>query len=106
MTLARRFVAAPLLRLGGDKAYDADALDRRLAAQGLVLIAPHRANRTKTRTQDGRVLRRLKRRFVIERFFAWLHSYRRLLTRYEVRLENYVGFVHLACTRILLRAYL
>jgi transposase len=86
----------------GDKAYDCDALDRRLAAQGIALIAPHRANR-KIPTQDGRPLRRYKRRWRVERFFAWLFSFRRLVVRYERHAYHYLGFIHLACALILLR---
>jgi hypothetical protein len=62
-TLATRFVAQPPERLIGDKAYDSDPLDERLAGQGVQLIAPHRLNRKKPATQDGRPLRRYKRRW-------------------------------------------
>lgn len=34
---------------------------------------------------------------------AWLHNFRRIVTRYEYHVENYLGFVHLGCIRILLR---
>jgi hypothetical protein len=52
----------------------------RFAAARIELIAPHKLNRTRPRTQDGRPLSRYQRR--------------------------YRGFVHLACVLILLRAYL
>jgi transposase len=91
-------------RLIGDKAYDSDALDRRLLDQGTKLIAPHRGGRLWSRyTQDGRELRRFKRRWKIERLFAWLHNSRRLVVRYEYHLHNYLGFLHLAAALILLR---
>lgn len=86
----------------GDCAYDSDPLDQRLAAQGVALIAPHRSNR-KRKTQDGRLLRRYRRRWKIERLFAWLHNFRRLVTRYEYYAENFMGFVQLGCLCILLR---
>jgi hypothetical protein len=38
------------------------------------MISPHRSNRTKTKAQDGRRLRRYERRWIVERFFAWLLS--------------------------------
>ena len=66
------------------------------------MIAPHRRNRTKL-TQDGRSLRRDRRRWKIEPLFAWLQNFRRLVTRYEHSLDNYTGMLHLACTLILLR---
>ena len=90
-------------RLIGDKAYDSDPLDAELAAQGIEMIAPHRRNRTKPKTQDGRTLRRYRRRWKIERLFAWLGNFRRLVVRYERHADNFLGFVHLGCILILLR---
>lgn len=104
-TLDARFLDEQPERLIGDKAYDADQLDADLAAQGIAVIAPHRENRLH-RTQDGRPLRRKKRRWKVERFFAWLQPFRRVITRWEVKAENYLGFVNLACVLILLRQLL
>ncbi|MBW1770366.1 MAG: response regulator [Deltaproteobacteria bacterium] len=51
-------------RLIGDKAYDSDGLDRRLLRERKTeMIAPHKGGRKKPRTQDGRKLRRYKRRW-------------------------------------------
>jgi transposase len=77
-------------------------LDRELAETGVEMIAPHRGNR-KNLTQDGRALRRYRRRWKIERLFAWLQNFRRLTVRWEHSLENFLGMVHLACAVILLR---
>jgi transposase len=93
-------------RLVGDRAYDCDPLDDKLAANGIELIAPHRSSRVKPATQDGRALRRYKRRWKIERLFAWLNAFRRILTRWEYDAHRFTGFVHLACSMILLRRYL
>lgn len=91
-------------RLIGDKAYDSDPLDAKLKrAYRIELIAPHRANRKKPATQDGRVLRRERRRWRVERLFAWLGNFRRLLIRWEYHLENFLGMLHLGCIKILLR---
>lgn len=54
----------------GDRAYDRDPLDEELRKQGIEMIAPHKSNRTKPKTQDGRRLRRYDRRWIVERFFA------------------------------------
>jgi transposase len=104
-TLIERFTDDKPERLIGDKAYDSDPLDEELAEIGVELIAPHKANRVKAQTQDGRKLRRYKRRWKVERLFAWLQNYRRILVRYEYHDANYLGFVHLGCILILLRAY-
>lgn len=104
-TLKASFLSDNPDRIIGDAAYDSDPLDRLLAACNIELIAPHRSNRVNI-TQDGRQLRRYKRRWKVERLFAWLQNSRRLVTRYERRAANFAGFVHLACTLILLRAFM
>jgi transposase len=103
-TIDARFTRKRPLRLIADKAYDSDQLDHAMAALGIIVIAPHRQGR-RTKTQDGRQLRRYKNRWKIERLFAWLHNFRRLVTRYEYKAENFLGFVHLGCMLILLRMY-
>ncbi|MGQ0530722.1 MAG: IS5 family transposase [Panacagrimonas sp.] len=87
----------------GDRAYDSDPLDAELAEQGVNLIAPHRKNRVKRKTQDGRRLRRYARRWLVERFFAWMQWKRRLLVRWEFYAENFLGFVQLAAMSVLLK---
>ena len=74
----QRFVADPPQRLVGDKAYDSDRLDEQMLSEyGTEVIAPHRnGRRPDTRTQDGRSLRRYRKRWKVERFFAWLNNYR------------------------------
>lgn len=101
-TLAGSFLDERMERLIGDKAYDSDPLDRHLGEEyGIEMIAPNRENRSQT--QDGRPLRRYKRRWVVERLFAWLQWFRRLVTRYEFHAENFLGMVRLGCIKIMLR---
>jgi transposase len=104
-TVESRFVADCPRRLIGDKAYDSDKLDAQLQKQGIELIAPHRTNRIKPVTQDGRALRRYKRRWKIERLFAWLQQFRRILSRHDYHAANFLGFIHLGCLVILMRQY-
>ena len=89
-------------RLIGDQAYDSNGLDDELAQRGVEMIAPHNPTR-KHKTQDGRPLRRYRRRWLVERLFAWLMLNRRLVTRYEKKVENFLGLLRLACLKILLR---
>jgi transposase len=98
----QRFTAQTPQRLIGDRAYDSAKLQAQLQDQGIELIAPKRTNHY-TRKQDGRPLRRYKRRWKVERLFAWLLRSRRVSTRYERKAENYLGFVHIGCLVILLR---
>ena len=91
----------------GDKAYDSDKLDQKLADErGIDLIAPHKGNRKQPATQDGRTLRRYKKRWKVERLFVWLQNYRRLVVRYEYHIKNFLAMVQLGCILILLRRVL
>ena len=69
------------------------------------LISPHRKGRVRKVTQDGRALRSYKRRWKIERLFAWMHHWRKLVTRYEYKLQNFTAFVKLVCIMLLLKHY-
>ncbi len=69
-------------------------------------IEPHKSNRSRPRTQDGRKLRRYCRRWKIERLFAWLHDFRRLVPPLGVYEANFLGLIQLACILILLRNHL
>ena len=102
-TLDARFVRAVPEKLIGDRAYDSDGLDAELAKRGVEMIAPHKKNRRRPATQDGRALRRYGRRWHVERLFAWLLRFRRITTRYERHARNYLGFLKLGCVVILLR---
>jgi transposase len=103
-TLDQRFLREIPERMIGDRAYDSDPLDQRIQQRyGVQLIAPHKFVRVAIATQDGRHLRRYRRRWKIERLFAWLHNFRRTVIRWEYYPENFLGMVQLACAVILLR---
>ena len=104
-TLENSFAPHQVQRLIYDKAADNNALRQRLADRGIDLIAPElRCRRNKV--QDRRKLRRYRRRWKMERAFAWLGNFRRLVVRYERKLQIYSAFFHLACIMIVLRALL
>ncbi len=103
-TLAKRLTKSAPRFLVGDKAYDSDPHDKRVKERfGTELISPHRKGRVKAKTQDGRKLRRYVRRWKVERFNAWIQNYKRIVTRYERHLCNYLAMVQFACIFILLR---
>lgn len=104
-TLEASYAPAKVQRLIYDKAADSNALRQRMADLGIDLIAPENRSR-KTRVQDRRKLRRYRRRWKMERTFAWIATYRRLVVRYEHKLQVYSAFFHLACIMIVLRALL
>jgi hypothetical protein len=68
-----------------DKAFDGDPWRARLLAFGFDLVRPRRRNRSRPPAQDGRKLRRHRRRWLVERMFAWLKSFQRLQIRHERR---------------------
>ncbi len=87
------------VRVIADKAYDSDPLPFRLRHRGIALVCPHKKNRVRPATQDGRALRR----WTVERTIAWLGNFRRLVVRYDRLLSIYQAFFHIACFMIVLR---
>ncbi|QCD60890.1 IS5 family transposase [Streptomyces hawaiiensis] len=82
-------------RLFADRGYDYDKYRRVLRARG---ITPKIARKG---TAHGSGLGRT--RWVVERTFAWLHQFKRLRTRYEIRADLHLGLLQLACSIICLR---
>ena len=91
-TIAQRLVLKRPAHLVGDAAYESDQLDAELAQRGIELIAPHRRDR-KRKTQDGRPLRRYRRRWRWNGYSPWLQNYRHVVVRYERHAENFLGNV-------------
>ncbi len=85
-----------------DKGYDSDRFRERLRRRGIRPCIPYRRGR---RPRPGRKpnLAAYRQRWHIERTFAWLGSFRRLLVRFEHSATVYRGFLYLAaaliCTR-------
>ena len=88
-----------------DKAADSDKLRDRLEERNVELICPHRSNRVRPSKQDGRALRRYRRRWIIERTISWLQDFRRLVTRYEFYSFLFHSFAKIASLMILLRRF-
>ena len=105
-TLDAAFVAKLPPRLIGDRAWDAGVLQQRLWDERKIdLIAPKRGGqRPSRRKQDGRKLRRCKRRWRVEWLFSQLKRFRRLATRWDVKAANFFGFIQLAACVLILRA--
>jgi transposase len=105
-TLDAAFVAELPPRLIGDRAWDAGVLQKRLWDERKIeLIAPKRGGeRPSRRKQDGRKLRRYKRRWRVEWLFSQLKRFRRIATRWEAKATNFLGFLQLASCVLILRA--
>jgi transposase len=103
--LEKRVLRRKPRRLIYDLAADSDPLRARLAKRGIELICPHRKNRVKRSTQDGRPLRRYRRRWKVERSISWLQNFRRLVTRYEYHAYLFHGLAQLACLVVVLKQF-
>lgn len=103
--LPRHRPLAKLTTLVGDMAYDSDPAREQLAAQGIRLIVPYRSNCVHRRYEDHRRLKRYRRRWVVERTFAWLGGFRRLLVRHERFTSMYRSFLYFAAALIALRRF-
>jgi transposase len=81
--------------LTADRGYDHDKYRRLLRERG---IRPEIARRE---TEHGSGLGRF--RWVVERSFAWLHNFKRLLVRYERRADMHRALLGLACCLVCYR---
>ena len=82
---------------------DSNPLRLRLKKRGILFLAPYRSNRTRNLLNDGRNMRRYRKRWKVERTFAWFGNFRRLVVRYDRHLSSYRAFFHLACLLITMR---
>ena len=90
-------------RLVCDKGYDSDGLrERLLLERDIELVCPHRRNRRRAPLQDRRKLRRYRRRWKVERTFAWLGRCRRLSKDREKSVLSSEAFVKLAMIHLML----
>jgi len=86
-----------------DRAYGSDPLDKQLHQQGTEMVAAHKSNRVRRKTRDGRRLRRYERRWIVERFFAWIQWQHPHLVRWDYYSLDFLGFMQLAALCILLK---
>jgi transposase len=93
-------------RLIADRGYDRNAVRVLLVKRAIEPIIPTRSNNRVATHQDGRKLRRYKRRWIIERTNGWLQNFRRLVVRYERSAKNFIALVHLACALTTLKRVL
>lgn len=87
----------------GDANFSASTLSNRLWKRYRIhLTAPPKKNYIHF-FHDARRLRRIRRRWKVERCLDWLKSHRRIDVRWDVRPERYLGFIQLCCCMILLK---
>jgi len=93
-------------RLIADRGYDSNKIRKILKKRHIEPIIPARCNNKAATDQDGRKLRRYRRRWIVKRSIGWLGNFRRLTVRWDRDICSYAGFFHLACALIVLRKVL
>lgn len=85
--------------LVADKAYDSRALRERLRRRGIKPTIPVVIRHVPRQPKRGRPIRtgpHFQQRWKVERTFAWMDNCRRLVVRYDRRVEHYRSFCYLA----------
>ena len=103
---APRRVGRPKIRpkeVVADKGYDSDALRQELRARGVKPCIPRRRNALPRRGKKPD-LNGYRERWKVERTFAWLFNFRRLIVRWERDYHIFLAFLIVACIMILLGA--
>ncbi len=89
-----------------DKAYNSKLEEQAIAKRGYVLHLPYKRKRGEVRKETEHISNRKKypaRRWVVERTNSWHNRFRKLLIRYEKKVENYLGLVQFSCSIIIYR---
>jgi putative transposase len=91
-----------------DKAYNSEREEKELIKRGYVIHIPPKRKRDEKQAKVTvqHCLNRKKysaKRWVVERTNSWHNRFRKLLTRYEKKAENYLGLVQLSCCMIIYR---
>jgi len=74
-----------------DKGYTGEPVDRQVRQRGYTPHVPRKVNEPpKPKHRRGKA-----RRWKVERTHSWLNRARRLLTRWEKKAANYLGFLHI-----------
>ena len=84
-------------RIIADRGYDSGQLRQRVKRRDIDLIVPYRTSTMRRRYEDGRKLRRYKRRWIVERTISWLGQFHRLLVRHKDLLSAYCAFFYIPC---------
>ena len=86
-----------------DKGYDFQEIENEVIKKGYLPHIRHRGEQSVIRIRDGDYHHHAKRRWVVERTNSWHNRFRKLLVRYEKKLENYFALVCLGCCIVIYR---
>jgi putative transposase len=79
-----------------DAAYDSTSVYLELLARQ---YQPHVRSRGEEKREKEIIPGHRARRGVVERSHSWINRSRRLLVRWEKKVEHYLAFLHLACAQ-------
>lgn len=89
-----------------DRAYNSKSIEQEIIKRGYVPHIPYKRKRgqvKEAKTYQKRYSSAKDKRWVVERTNSWHNRFRKLFTRYEKKVENYLGLVHLSCSIIIYR---
>ena len=88
--------------MAGDKAYSSQVIRDYINKLGIEDVIPTRSNETRNEDFDKD---KYKLRNIVERAIGWIKEFRRVATRYEKIVGNYMAMVQLAICRLLINWY-
>jgi putative transposase len=89
-----------------DRAYSSKTIEDEITKRGYVPRIPYKRKRGQTKeekTNQKRTSLSKNKRWVVERTNSWHNRFRKLFTRYEKKVENYLGLVQLSNSIIIYR---
>ena len=86
-----------------DKGYDFPEVYELLEEYGYTIHIRLRGGGEKRSSKGRRIPGYRAKHWIVERTHSWMNRFRRLLIRWEKRIENYVGMLHFACAWITYR---
>ena len=88
-----------------DKAYNSKTVKQAIIKRGYVPYIPYKRNRGQKIEAmcQKRYPSAKNKRWVVERTNSWHNRFRKLFTRYEKKVGNYLGLVQLSCSIIIYR---
>lgn len=86
--------------LAADKAYSSRTIREYIAKLDVKDVIPTRSNESRSDHFDKSTY---KKRNIVERSIGWLKEYRRVATRYEKLVENYLAMAYIAIARRILK---
>lgn len=88
-----------------DRAYKSKPIEQEIIKRGYVPHIPYKRKRGQAKkiTNQQEYLSSKNKRWVVERTNSWHNRFRKLFTRYEKKVENYLGLLQLSCSIIIYR---